>query len=143
MTDEATFSEQLGALRATVTMARELDGALVAYLERWPSARISWRRGALADILDALNREGEKVTRQAEVEPARSAEREERQNRRRYDPADLDLAARFVHPDGSIGMPIEDFLAWREQRRREMAALPPLAEQLARAPSVTEVRVHE
>lgn len=107
------------------TLAADLDLVLVRvqeFLAKNPSAKIAHHLGAASGLLSALRLH---ATVKAPFVPAKVDE-----DRRKYSPFDLQMAARFVNDDGSIGLPIEDFLRWREQRASEMARVKPLDQQL-------------
>lgn len=140
----------------------ELEAETVHYLElvdaflaEWPSARISHNRSYL---LDAIRRElgslwydearQERVAVNAADRAARMAPKV------KVDPFDVQMATNFRHNakcapgqerdcrseshtgEHAIGMPVEDFLAWRSAQQDRMRNKPSYDEQLQRAPKV-------
>lgn len=77
---------------------------------------------------------------------AKASERSQRQaihlaraNEPRYNAHDVAMAATYRNADGTIGVPVAEYVELMEERRKHMRLLPPLDEQLATAPVVNPV----
>jgi len=99
-----------------------------------PEERERWRVEHDAELeRRRLEKAAERQQRKAEHHVARATEGH-------YDAHTIAMAARFRNDDGSIGLPVAEYVRRMEERRSRMRILPPLEAQLATAPSVNPVR---
>lgn len=108
---------------ATVTaMIEEAIRSVDGYLANTPSPIMANARGLLGHVQMSARRESDRLLAIAEREERKTANAADREQRMKYDPFDVEMAARFRTSDGTIGIPIDQFLEWRKQRQAEMAA---------------------
>jgi hypothetical protein len=99
-----------------------------------PKEKQEWRERHDAELeRRRLAKAAEKEQRRGEVQLART-------ETSRYDAHTLAMAASYHNEDGTIGIPVEEFVRRMDERRAHMRLLPPIADQLATAPSINPVK---
>lgn len=128
------MDEQMEALEGLVLRATELRDDIAAYVERWPSARVSWRGAAVGEMISALRTEGEKVLAKRERDEARASSAPAAVDRREYSDHVRQMAAAFRREDGGIGISPAEFVEWQAKQQQRLRSAKSLEEQMREAP---------